>query len=159
MRVDFLTRLEAILWNIALPGFSQLLNKQYVKGIVFIALEFLINMGAHFNSAIRLSFLGETEQALATVDMQWIMFYPCLYFFAMWDGFKDAEATPPPLYSFIPFACCAYFVTVGIMYASVVKINGVLLGPIWLPMLSVLPGLIVGLPIQLLLAKKANATP
>lgn len=97
MRTNFLTRLEAILWNIALPGFSQLLNKQYVKGIVFIVLEFLINMGAHFNSAIQLSFLGETEQALATVDMQWIMFYPCLYFLQCGMVLKMQKQIPSSL--------------------------------------------------------------
>ncbi len=29
-------KLEAILWSIALPGFSQLLNRKFVKGIVFL---------------------------------------------------------------------------------------------------------------------------
>lgn len=50
------TRLEALLWSIALPGFGQLLNKKHIKGILFIVLEFLINMGANFNEGIRLSF-------------------------------------------------------------------------------------------------------
>lgn len=31
-------KLEAILWNIALPGFAQLLNRKFVKGIIFIFL-------------------------------------------------------------------------------------------------------------------------
>ena len=75
------TRLEALLWSIALPGFGQLLNKKHIKGILFIVLEFLINMGANFNEGIRLSFLGETRQSLEVMNMQWLMFYPCLYFF------------------------------------------------------------------------------
>ena len=37
-------KLEAILWSIALPGFAQLLNKKFVKGIFFIFLEFLVNV-------------------------------------------------------------------------------------------------------------------
>ena len=58
--------LEVIFWSIALPGFGQLLNGKVVKGIVFIALEFIINVQSGFNGIILLSFLGETEQALFT---------------------------------------------------------------------------------------------
>jgi hypothetical protein len=144
------TRLEALLWSIALPGFGQLLNKKHIKGILFIVLEFLINMGANFNEGIRLSFLGETRQSLEVMNIQWLMFYPCLYFFAIWDAFKEAE-NGASRFTFIPFVSCAYFVTVGIMYSSVTTINGVFIGPIWLPMLSVIPGLVVGLIVKKLL--------
>jgi hypothetical protein len=37
-------KLEAILWSIALPGFAQLLNRKFLKGIVFIFFEFLVNV-------------------------------------------------------------------------------------------------------------------
>lgn len=68
--------LEVIFWSIALPGFGQLLNGKIVKGIVFIALEFIINVQSGFNGIILLSFLGETEKALSQTDFQWLMFYP-----------------------------------------------------------------------------------
>lgn len=137
------SKTEALLWSIALPGFAQLLNKKIVKGLVFIFLEFLINVNSHFNLGIRASFLGEIEQAIQIIDFQWLMFYPCVYMFAMWDAFKDAEGESSP-YSFLPFVFGAYFVTVGLMYSTVFKINGVLLGPIWLPILSLIPGLLLG---------------
>lgn len=35
---------ERLLWSIALPGFGQFLNKKYLKGIVFVFLEFLVNV-------------------------------------------------------------------------------------------------------------------
>lgn len=82
--------------------------------------------------------------------MQWLMFYPCLYFFAIWDAVKEAE-NGASRFTFIPFVSCAYFVTVGIMYSSVTTINGVFIGPIWLPMLSVVPGLVIGLVAKKLL--------
>lgn len=137
------SKTEALLWSIALPGFAQLLNKKIVKGLVFIFLEFLINVNSHFNLGIRASFLGEIEQAIQIIDFQWLMFYPCVYMFAMGDAFKDAEGESSP-YSFLPFVFGAYFVTVGLMYSTVFKINGVLLGPIWLPILSLIPGLLLG---------------
>lgn len=134
---------ERIFWSIALPGFGQLLNKQYVKGLTFIFLEFLVNSCANFNEAIMLSFLGETGRALTSIDYGWLMFYPCLYFFAMWDAFKEAGGGKAP-YSFLPFAFCAYFVTVGLMVAPKAIFFGVTFGPVFFPMICVIPGLIVG---------------
>lgn len=45
---------EKLLWSIAFPGFGQLLNGKYVKGIIFISLEFIINVQSKFNQIIYL---------------------------------------------------------------------------------------------------------
>ncbi|MED4074590.1 hypothetical protein P4602_25575, partial [Priestia endophytica] len=68
----------------------------------------------------------------------------CLYFFAMWDAFKDAGGGKER-YSFLPFVFGAYFVTVGLIYSSNLRIFGWLLGPVWLPMLFLIPGVGIGL--------------
>src|SRR5699024_6540294 len=81
---------EILLWSIAFAGFGQLLNRKYVKGILLIVLEFLINVKGNINWVILLSFQGEIQQAIQQADYQWLMFYPCLYFFAIWDAYKDA---------------------------------------------------------------------
>ncbi|SFE34211.1 hypothetical protein SAMN05216238_11337 [Lentibacillus persicus] len=143
---------EKLFWSIALPGFGQLLNAKYIKGIVLIFLEFLVNVQGNFNEVILLSFHGEIEKAIQQTDYHWLMFYPCLYFFAMWDAYKDAGGGKKP-YSFLPFVFSAYFVTVGTIFSSSLKIFGVLLGPIWLPILSVIPGLLVGFLLQRILRK------
>ncbi|MBE5098538.1 hypothetical protein IGH99_04850 [Bacillus aryabhattai] len=145
--------IESILWSIALPGFPPILNSRYLKGILFIALEFLINVMANFNEAIRLSFIGNIEGAVSQVNYQWLMFYPCLYFFAMWDAFKDAGGGKRP-YSYLPFFSSAVFVTVGVIYSAQTKIFGVLLGSVWFPMLCVIPGLIIGFSLKLILKVK-----
>lgn len=134
---------ELIFWSIALPGFAQLLNGKYVKGLLFILLEFLINVKANFNKAILLSFQGEINQAIEQTNYQWLMFYPCLYMFAMWDGYRDVGGIKTP-YSFLPFVFTAYFLTVGVIYSSKLKLFGVLLGPVWLPILFLPLGLGVG---------------
>jgi TM2 domain-containing membrane protein YozV len=56
--------LEAILWSIELPGFAQFLNGKIVKGILFIGLEFLINVQSNFNQVIILSFHGKIQEAI-----------------------------------------------------------------------------------------------
>jgi hypothetical protein len=127
------TPLETLFWGIALPGFGQLLNGKYVKGIALIALEILVNMGASLNLIIISSFQGNIEAAIGQADYQWLMFYPCLYMFSIWDGFKDAGGGQSR-YAALPFVFCAFFGTVGIIYSPMMRILGVLLGPVWLPM-------------------------
>jgi hypothetical protein len=143
---------EVLLWSIALPGFGQFLNGKYLKGFLFVFLEFLVNTQANFNEIILLSFQGEIDKAIASTDYQWLMFYPCLYFFAMWDAFKDAGGGRAP-HSYLPFVFSAYFVTVGCIYSSKLHLFGVLLGPMWLSMLFVIPGLAVGFIIQAIIIK------
>lgn len=144
--------IEKLMWSIALPGFGQYLNGKYIKGTVILILEFLINVQANFNQVILLSFHGEIGDAIKHTNFQWLMFYPCLYFFSIWDSVKDAGGGKDP-YSFLPYVFTALFVTIGLVFSSNLMIFGVLWGPIWLPMLFVLPGIIVGLIVRKALNK------
>ncbi|QOR65218.1 hypothetical protein IM538_15475 [Cytobacillus suaedae] len=143
--------LEAILWSIALPGFGQILNKQIIKGILFITLEFLVNVFSNFNTAIMLSFLGDFEGAANAIDYQWLMFYPCLYFFAMWDAHRGATSDRSK-YIFLPYVFSAYFVTVGLMLSPKLMILGMNIGPVFMPMLFVIPGVIIGFLVKAILS-------
>ena len=139
--------IEKLVWSIALPGFGQFLNRKYFKGIVLLILEFLINIQANFNQIIIMSFHGEIDEAINHADYQWLMFYPCLYFFAIWDAVKDAGGGNNPISS-LPYAFAAFLVTVGLIFSSKLVIFGVLLGPVWLPMLFVFPGIAFGILIK-----------
>lgn len=138
-----MSRLEAVLWNIAFPGFTQLLTGQYIKGVLFVVLEFIMNVNSHFNRAIMYSFLGEIEQAEMLVNYQWLMFYPCIYMFSMWDAYRFAMPAEEK-YSYLPFVFGAYFVTVGLMVSPKVTFFDIHPGPIFLPMIFLIPGLLVG---------------
>jgi hypothetical protein len=148
---------EALFWSIALPGFGQFLNGKYIKGVILIFLEFLVNDQANFNEVIILSFHGEIEKAIIPADDQWFMYYPCLYFFAIWDAFKDAGGGKER-YSFLPFVLSAYFVTVGCIYSSNFRLFGVLIGPVWFPMLCVIPGLALGIILRKIILKRSLRT-
>jgi hypothetical protein len=76
--------------------------------------------------------------------------------FAMYDAYKFAEGDNPRL-SFVPFAFAAYFVTIGLMYSPNI-IFGISFGPIWLPMLSLIPGLGIGFIIRYFLMKISSKT-
>lgn len=127
---------ETLFWSIALPGFGQILNGKFMKGIVLIFLEFLINVKASLNVVIVYSFHGEIDKAIGHADYQWLMFYPCVYMFAIWDAYRDAGGSRP--YGFLPFVFAAYFGTIGVIYSSL------FLGPIWLPIVCLILGSLVG---------------
>jgi hypothetical protein len=145
--------LEKVLWSIAIPGFGQLLNKKYIKGITLILLEFIINIKANINTLIILSFYGQTELAVQQTDYQWLMFYPCVYIYSIWDAYRDSRENTPPLLC-IPFAISAYVETIGVIYSRTFRINGVLLGPIFLPMICIFLGLGLGFIIRSLILKR-----
>jgi len=134
---------EKLLWSIALPGFGQFLNGKYFKAVVLIVLEIVINSGAKLNLAIIASFQGDIERAIRVVDYQWLMFYPCVYMFGIWDAFRDAGGGQGR-HDTLPFVLCAFLGTVGLMYSSSLRLFGALLGPVWLPMLFAAFGLAVG---------------
>lgn len=147
---------EALLWSIAFPGFGQILNGKALKGIAFIVLEIIVNVQSNFNLAIIYSFTGDIIQAIEIIDYQWLMFYPCLYMFAMWDAYRDAEGEITPL-SFMPFVFGAFFITIGLIYSTDLKILGVLYGPVFLPMLFLVPGVLIGFIInKIILIAKEN---
>ncbi|QCJ41847.1 hypothetical protein FAY30_08065 [Bacillus sp. S3] len=150
-----MSRLEAVLWNIAFPGFTQLLTGNYIKGVLFVVLEFLMNVNSRFNQAIMYSFLGEIERAEAVINYQWLMFYPCVYMFSMWDGYRSAMPANEK-HSYLPFVFSAYFVTVGLMLSPKITFFQLHPGPVFLPMLFLIPGLLIGFSLKYLLIKKRH---
>jgi len=149
--------LERILWSIAFPGFGQLLNHKYLKSLLFILMEMVINRQSNFNLAIISSFNGNIDKATEYINFQWLMFYPCLYFFAMWDAVRDANEEGESLpYSFLPYVSCAIFVTIGLIYSQKWSLFGVVIGPIFMPILCVIPGAAVGLVIKNWLLKNRS---
>lgn len=143
--------LEKILWSIALPGLGQLLNGKLFKGLLFIVLEILINARSNLNEIIVLSFQGKIFQAVESTNYEWLMFYPCIYLYAIWDAYKDSGGSKSP-YASLPFVFSAYMGTIGVIYSPVFKLGGkLLLGPLWLSILCFISGILIGIIIQHLL--------
>ncbi|WP_315899157.1 hypothetical protein [Paenibacillus cremeus] len=130
--------MERLMWSIALPGFGQLLNRKYIKGVLLIALEVMINHQSHLNKVIQSSFTGDIAGAIAEADYQWLMFYPCVYMYGIWDAYRDADEEPKP-FAFFPFVFAAFFATVGLIYSPY------LLGPVWLTLVFCFIGVGVGI--------------
>ncbi|WP_226577956.1 hypothetical protein [Halobacillus litoralis] len=146
-------KLEVLLWSIALPGFGQLLNGKYIKGILLVGLEIFINVMGNFNKIIVLSFNLKIEEAIAETNYMWLMFYPCLYFFSIWDAYKDAGGGQDKSFAYLPLVFSSYFVTIGLIFSSEFTLFGYLIGPVWLPILFLPLGLGIGVIIRRILLK------
>jgi hypothetical protein len=145
-------RLEVLLWSIALPGFGQIINKKIGKGLLFIALEFLINSQSHLNHVLMLSFQGDSIRAIQQTNYQWLLFYPCVYMYSMWDAYRDAGADNNS-FTFLPFVLAAFVSTLAMMYSSKLTIAGMLPGPVWVTMFGCFAGLALGFLIRKLMLK------
>lgn len=135
------------MWNIAFPGFGQLLNRRYLKGVLLITLEVIINVQSHLNRVIQSSFHGDISGSIAETDYQWLMFYPCVYMFGIWDAYRDAEDVQKP-FMFLPFVFAAFFATVGLIYSPF------FLGPVWLTLVLCLFGVVVGVFLRKMIIHK-----
>jgi hypothetical protein len=147
--------LQAALWSIAIPGFGQLINGKYIKGLTLISLELLINMHSGLNMIIIYSFHGQNMAAVNSTNYQWLMFYPCIYMFAIWDAYHDADQKAVPLL-FLPFTLSAYTGTIGVIYSNTFRINNILLGPLWLFLATSLLGFGLGFLIRFGMLKRLN---
>jgi hypothetical protein len=142
-------RIEVLLWSIALPGFGQIINGKFLKGLLLVGLEFLINVRSNLNEVIVYSFHGEIEKAVSQTYYQWLMFYPCIYMFGIWDAYKDAGGGNTP-YGFMPFVFGAYVGTIGVIYSKD------LLGSVWLGITGIFIGVGIGLLIKNCLLKRVH---
>lgn len=136
-------RIEVLLWSIAFPGFGQLLNKKYVKAVIFIILEIIINVKGNINAIIMKSFLFDMQSAIEQTNYSWFMFYPCVYLFAIWDAYHDTGGGEYP-FKYLPFVVSAYFGTLGVIYSTRFTIKAMLIGPIFLPIIAMILGFIIG---------------
>jgi len=134
---------QATLWSIAIPGFGQIINGKYIKGLTLIALELLINMHSSLNTIIIYSFQGQIMESINATNYQWLMFYPCIYLFAIWDAYNDADQGKTPLL-FMPFALAAYSGTIGVIFSNTFTIKNIYLGPLWSFLFFVPIGLGIG---------------
>lgn len=75
-------------WSAALPGFGHLSLGSYVSGFLLFFWEMFVNTKAHLNVAILYSFTGRFDMAREVVDGSWLLFYPPLFIFAVWDSYR-----------------------------------------------------------------------
>lgn len=140
-------KFEVLLWSIFLPGLGQILNQKLVKGFVLVILVIIVNYKSKLNLVIFSSFNGELSKAILMTDYQWLLFCPCLYMFAIWDAYKEAEGEVS-VPGYIPFVMTAYFAVVGLIFSSTLEVFGRILGPFYMTILFAIIGILMGLMVR-----------
>ena len=62
----------------------------YLIGVLLVALEFIINVKAGLNLSILYSFRGQLQNAIDVTNFQWLLFYPCVYAYSVWQAYNRA---------------------------------------------------------------------
>ncbi|UFU00077.1 hypothetical protein KO561_03685 [Radiobacillus kanasensis] len=99
-----------------MPGLGQLLNRQYLKAIVFLIGEHILNFLAKVNKALYLDLNGFHREAVEIVHIEFAMFYPGFYVLCVLDSVINAGKTEDK--RFINwFALAGLIGTVGVIFS------------------------------------------
>lgn len=118
----------------------------------FYCIRNLTNKKLNFNQVIISSFYFNTGLAVKQTDYHWLMFYPCIYLFAIYDAYINCEGEKIS-YAYLPFVFSAFISTIGVVYSQTFTVNGVLLGPIWLPIVCFVIGTSLGFLIRCMIIR------
>ncbi|WP_226682926.1 hypothetical protein [Sutcliffiella horikoshii] len=77
----------AVLWSLFIPGLGQLYLHRIVTAFFVIVWVIVFFYYSHGLEAISLLFLGEIEKATSVIDPEWLLFFPSLYGFAIFDSY------------------------------------------------------------------------
>lgn len=91
--VNFLTRVNpwgSAVWSALLTGFGHIYNNKTFKALILLGWTVAIIYFANLSDAIVYTLLGNFDQARQIIDYQWVLFFPSVYIFAIWDSYNDA---------------------------------------------------------------------
>ena len=89
--VDYIHRSHpwtAAWWSAALPGFGHLHLGYYLRGLLFMSGEILINLKSRINLSIFYTFTGNFEKANHALNERWALFYIAVWVFSIYDAWK-----------------------------------------------------------------------
>lgn len=83
----------AAAWSGLMAGFGHLYNRKGFKGLIILGWAVAILIFSKVDNAIIYTFTGRFDQAREIVNYQWLLFFPSIYVFAIWDTYNDAVET------------------------------------------------------------------
>lgn len=86
-----------------MPGFGQIYNGQFFKGVIFVLFEHFDNILGKINEAIYLDFNGHHLEAIEVTNFEYMLFYPGFYVYAIWDAWFHAKPNANKTTTPIPF--------------------------------------------------------
>ena len=120
-------RFCAAILSILMPGLGQLFNKQFFKAIVLLFIEHTINRLSHLNTGLMLSFNGNHQEALQILNYEYVLFYPGLYVFFVYDSVINTESKYNKNSAF--YFCLSGLVgTFGVLYGRYIPMPMITVG-------------------------------
>ncbi|ABZ83035.1 conserved hypothetical protein [Heliomicrobium modesticaldum Ice1] len=77
-------------WSALFVGFGHIYNMKTVKGVILSLWLVTIIYLSHFPQAVIYTFTGRMEAIGNLLDYHWLMFFPSIYVFGIWDSYNDA---------------------------------------------------------------------
>ena len=105
------------LFSLLMPGFGQIYNRQFLKGVISWCSNILIMVGK-INKAIQLDFNGAHQQALEVVIYDGMLFYPGFFVYVVWDAWYYAKEGANKTTTAIPFIIAGFLGVLGAIFAS-----------------------------------------
>ncbi len=121
-------RIMAALFSMLMPGFGQIYNHQFFKGIIFVVLEHYDNVTGNINDAIHLDFNGMHQQAIEAANYGSLLFYPGFYAYTVWDAWYHAKTGANKTTSAIPFIIGGFVGEFGAIFSSKLPIPTLTVG-------------------------------
>lgn len=90
MEINYLDKrnpIMAIIWSLFMPGLGQLYIHRVITAFFVIIWGVVFFYLSHGLEALSLLFLGEIKQATDVINPEWLLFFPSIYGFAIFDSY------------------------------------------------------------------------
>ena len=118
----------AAFFSIIMPGFGQIYNGQFIKGIVFVIVEHFDNVYGKINEAIHLDFNGFHQKAIETTHFEGLLFYPGFFAYCIWDAWYFAKPNGDKTKTAIPFLIGGFIGEIGAIFGDKLPIPTLTVG-------------------------------
>jgi hypothetical protein len=108
----------AALFSMLMPGFGQIYNGQFIKGVFLLIVEHFDNALGKINKAIHLDFNGLHQQAIEATNFDYLLFYPGFYAYCVWDAWYYAKPNADKAKTAIPFVIGGFLGEIGAILAN-----------------------------------------
>lgn len=78
-----------VFWSAIISGAGHFLNMQLIKGFVLMGWYLVISIKSGMSEAVFYTFVGQFEMARQVVDYQWLLFWPSIHMFNIYEAYSD----------------------------------------------------------------------
>ena len=75
-------------WSAALPGLGHIHSGHYLKGLILMSGEILLNNFSNLNLSIFYTMILNFEKARDVINYNWLILYCGIFVFAIWDSYR-----------------------------------------------------------------------